>query len=83
MDNLHQSLRIPVPLLKEEFNREKYSCSRHQQLDRQDIADESPIPFVPVTTKKDFRWSISTVYTHNNKLLTYNEMSKILQPFII
>jgi len=179
MDNLYQALRIPVPFLKEEFNREKYSCSRHQQLDRQDISDEYynwlqslnlkllhaetfysipdqhytihkdthdltdfpkinwvfgnsistmnwykilvdnkldvgktgidtgyvghksedvelihsvelPSPSLVqagtvhnVTTKKDFRWSISTVYTYNDKFLIYDEMIKILKPFIV
>jgi hypothetical protein len=180
MNNLlHQELRIPVPFLKEEFNQKKYSYSRHQQLDRQDVSDEyykwldllnlklshaetfysipdQPYPIhkdthnltdfpkinwvfgnsistmnwykvlsdnkldvgktgidtryvgykledvelihsieLPspsliqagtvhnVTTKKDFRWSISTVYTHNNKLLTFNEMVEILKPFVV
>jgi hypothetical protein len=179
MNNLHQELKIPVPFLKEEFNQEKYSCSRHQQLDRQDISDEyyewlhslnltlshaetfysipdqhytihkdthdlTDVPKINwvfgnsistmnwykilsdnkidvgktgidtgyvgynledlelihsvalpspslvqagtvhnVTTKKDFRWSISTVYYRNNKILTYNEMVEILKPFIV
>ena len=179
MNNLHQELRIPVPFLKEEFNQEKYSCNRHQQLDRKDISDEYyewlrslnlklvhaetfysvpdqqyaihkdthdltdfpkinwvfgnsistmnwykilsdnkidvgktgidtgyvgyksedvelihsvalPSPSLVqagtvhnVTTKKDFRWSISTVYTYNDKLLTYDKMSDMLKPFIV
>jgi len=179
MDNLYLALKIPVPFLKEEFNRKKYSYSRHQQLDRQDISDEYynwlqslnlklvhaetfySIPYqyyathkdthdltdypkinwvfgnsistmnwykilvdnkitlektgidtdyvgykskdlelihsaeLPspslvqagtvhnVTIKKDFRWSISTVYTYNDKFLMYDEMSKILKPFIV
>lgn len=179
MNSLHQALRIPVSFLKEEFNQEKYSQSRHQQLDRRDISDEyyqwlqslnlklthaetfysipdqhytihkdthdlTDFPKINwvfgnsistmnwyriisdnkidvgktgidtgyvgykledvecihsvdlhspslvqagtvhnVTTKKDFRWSISTVYTRNDKLLTYNEMIEILKPFIV
>jgi hypothetical protein len=35
-----------------------------------------------ITVLKDYRWSISTTYRRNNKLLTYNEMIETLKPFL-
>jgi len=36
-----------------------------------------------VTVLKDYRWSISTVYKHNNRLLTYDDMVETLRPFLV
>ena len=36
-----------------------------------------------VITLNDFRWCVSTVYTRNNKFLTFNEAVEIFAPFII
>lgn len=40
MDNLCRALKIPVPFLKAEFNRKKYSLARQRQFDRDDISQE-------------------------------------------
>jgi hypothetical protein len=40
MNTLCRCLKIPVPFLKENFNRKKYSSARHQFLDRNEISLE-------------------------------------------
>jgi hypothetical protein len=36
-----------------------------------------------VTVVNGFRWSVSTVYTRNTKLLTFDEMVETFRPFLI
>jgi hypothetical protein len=40
MNNLCRFLNIPVPFLKEDFNKKKYSTARFQELDKNDISQE-------------------------------------------
>ena len=39
MNSLYRPLNIPVSFLKKNFNKTKYSTSRHQLFDQTDISD--------------------------------------------
>jgi hypothetical protein len=40
MNSLYRPLNIPVPFLKEYFNKKKYSTARHQLLDKAEISSD-------------------------------------------